>query len=515
MEGMGSANGALESFGPQLEQVQKFGAKAALLLWLWFDQQCEVMAEQVVAAGGLLVLGTSLQEGERIELQLRGRAGRQGDPGMTQLMFDVNDPLITNFGMQTFQQLAGTLLSSGNLLPYQESVLVDVLHREVQKGMENQWQMARLETKRYDEVLEVYRRNLYSLRRLILTGDSQQRNRVMHMFIQQWVDQIVATFIDPSAGPAAWTAETLDAASALSGFSKPQSSSGSSSPQQQQQRVSPLGALMWHLHRLVNPPEMLNKLQIEFRTLQDGVAYDTTAQTLLQLQQQAAAASSSNGTSSREQQQPQQRVASVPVNITEVPVLTAEQLQQLAAYLTEGKPLPWPLPRFQAGLKTQLALAAHARLFGTPPAAAYSSSTSNSTSSHSSSSNPGGAGGVIEPLALPEDWSASDSVLSTQRPPVNGRHAAKVSVLRSYLGTALIHAYELRHQSLRKLLVATSSAGGGGGMLDLDADLYLETYCRSVMLEWVDALWSCLLEVCVYSAVVMAGSATCWANQQV
>jgi hypothetical protein len=48
-----------------------------------------------------------------------------------------------------FQQLAGGLLSSGQLLPYQESVVVDMLHKEVQRSMENQWQMARLETKRY------------------------------------------------------------------------------------------------------------------------------------------------------------------------------------------------------------------------------------------------------------------------------------------------------------------------------------------------------------------------------
>jgi preprotein translocase subunit SecA len=60
-----------------------------------------ILLMQVIAAGGLLVLGTSLQEGERIELQLRGRAGRQGDPGTTQLMFDVGDPLIANFGMQS------------------------------------------------------------------------------------------------------------------------------------------------------------------------------------------------------------------------------------------------------------------------------------------------------------------------------------------------------------------------------------------------------------------------------
>jgi hypothetical protein len=47
-----------------------------------------------------------------------------------------------------FQQLAGGLLASGQLLPYQESVVVDMLHKEVQRSMENQWQMARLETKR-------------------------------------------------------------------------------------------------------------------------------------------------------------------------------------------------------------------------------------------------------------------------------------------------------------------------------------------------------------------------------
>jgi preprotein translocase subunit SecA len=55
---------------------------------------------QVKSAGGLLVLGVSLQEGQRIELQLRGRAGRQGDPGTTQLLFDVTDPLLASFGMQ-------------------------------------------------------------------------------------------------------------------------------------------------------------------------------------------------------------------------------------------------------------------------------------------------------------------------------------------------------------------------------------------------------------------------------
>lgn len=75
--------------------------------------------------------------------------------------------------------------------------------------------------------------------------------------------------------------------------------------------------------------------------------------------------------------------------------------------------------------------------------------------------------------------------------------AVQVQVLRNYLGTSLIHAYELRHLTLRRLLVSSSAgaAGSSSGMLDLDAELYLQAYCRSVMLEWVDALWSCFLEV--------------------
>lgn len=89
---------------------------------------------------------------------------------------------------------------------------------------------------------------------------------------------------------------------------------------------------------------------------------------------------------------------------------------------------------------------------------------------------------------------------ATEERLLNGITAAavQVSVLRNYLGTALVHAYELRHLTLKKLLVSSSASAAGvssSGMLDLDADLYMESYCRSVMLEWVDALWSCFLEV--------------------
>ena len=66
---------------------------------------------QVKAPGGLLVLvlvlGTSLQESRRFEQQLRGRAGRQGDPGSTQLLFDVSDPLVAVYGSGAQMQQVG------------------------------------------------------------------------------------------------------------------------------------------------------------------------------------------------------------------------------------------------------------------------------------------------------------------------------------------------------------------------------------------------------------------------
>jgi hypothetical protein len=291
-------------------------------------------------------------------------------------------------------------------------------------------------------VLEVYRQNLYSLRRLILTGDSQQRTYVMHMFIQQWVDEQVAALIDAEQGPRAWTAETLDAAAALDGAAgaggvAPAAASGHSSSG----KVSPLGALLWRIHRLVNPPELVNKLQVEFKTLVDGVAYDTTAQALLQLQlqqQQQAAGGGGGGGRVPPLQQPQQqqaqRLATVPLQVSEVAVLSRAQTQQLAGYLVQSQPLTWPTPQFQVGFKTQLALAAHAKLFGTPAAAAAAAGPRSSSSSSNSSSSDGAVskGGQQQQqqqqvvVQLPEEVCLPQGVLATQRPLVKGRYAAKV-----------------------------------------------------------------------------------------
>eukprot|EP00798_Chlamydomonas_sp_ICE-L_P024836 gene24836-10487_t len=97
-------------------QGQQFVVKAAVLLWLYLDQTCARYAEEVRDVGGLLVIGTSLQESKRVELQLRGRAGRQGDPGETAMICDAEDPVL-----KVYYQSAdmSTLLGSSvsNLYP--------------------------------------------------------------------------------------------------------------------------------------------------------------------------------------------------------------------------------------------------------------------------------------------------------------------------------------------------------------------------------------------------------------
>lgn len=73
---------------------------------------------------------------------------------------------------------------------YTTGPIINYVQNDIKRVTDNMWRSARLETKKYDEVLDSYRRNLYSLRRVILTGDAQQRKRVLYMFIQVLVHYV-------------------------------------------------------------------------------------------------------------------------------------------------------------------------------------------------------------------------------------------------------------------------------------------------------------------------------------
>ncbi|MEO6993797.1 MAG: accessory Sec system translocase SecA2 [Lacunisphaera sp.] len=124
--------------------------------------------EHVAALGGLFVIGTNRHESRRIDDQLRGRAGRQGDPGASRFFVSLEDPLLVRFGIDD--------LIPGKLRPLQPEAPLDhpMIHREVerlQRVVAGQNQEIRSTLARYSAVIERQRATLFDWRFAVLTGE--------------------------------------------------------------------------------------------------------------------------------------------------------------------------------------------------------------------------------------------------------------------------------------------------------------------------------------------------------
>lgn len=133
-------------------------------------------AEKVKDAGGLFVLGTQRNDARRIDNQLRGRAGRQGDPGMSLFLLSLEDDLLRIFGGEKVQNLMTSLkVSEGDAL---ESPFVLKIIKEAQKKVEGFHFDARKHVFEYDSVLDKQRRAFYRRRQAMLEriekGDVQE-----------------------------------------------------------------------------------------------------------------------------------------------------------------------------------------------------------------------------------------------------------------------------------------------------------------------------------------------------
>ena len=127
----------------------------------------------VARAGGLHVIGTGRHESARIDDQLRGRAGRQGDPGSSQFHVSLEDRLWRRFGSLEIDDLRRRLASTGHLpgepirLPGMDRVL-----RELQKKVEEEDQAVRREVLKYDLVVHVQREAMYAWRATLVQDDA-------------------------------------------------------------------------------------------------------------------------------------------------------------------------------------------------------------------------------------------------------------------------------------------------------------------------------------------------------
>jgi preprotein translocase subunit SecA len=153
-----------------------------------YKEQCEVEHKRVVEAGGLCIVGTERHESRRIDNQLRGRAGRQGDPGSSRFFLSLQDDLLRVFGGDRIQ---GLMLRLGmeEDVPI-ESKLITRRIAKAQETVEAQNFASRKHVKEYDDVMDKQRKAVYGLRRQLLEG-ADMKDRIFEI-----VDGILASFID-------------------------------------------------------------------------------------------------------------------------------------------------------------------------------------------------------------------------------------------------------------------------------------------------------------------------------
>ena len=143
--------------------------------------------EEVVAAGGLYVLGTERHESRRIDNQLRGRAGRQGDPGESRFYLSLEDDLMRRFNADRIAHIM-EILKTPPEVPI-ESKTVSRAIRSAQSQVEAQNFEIRKDLLKYDDVMNRQRHVVYDERRRVLLGADLQEQ------INTMIDEVVASYV--------------------------------------------------------------------------------------------------------------------------------------------------------------------------------------------------------------------------------------------------------------------------------------------------------------------------------
>src|SRR3984885_12947176 len=165
-----------------------------------FAADCKVEHDEVVALGGLHILGTERHEARRIDNQLRGRAGRQGDPGSSRFFLSLEDDLLRIFGGERVKNLMFRLgMTEG--VPI-ESRMISSRIENAQKAVEAQNFEARKHLLEYDDVMNKQRETIYNLRRSFLEGRDQKEFVIERA--DAIADELVETYCPREQHPDQW-----------------------------------------------------------------------------------------------------------------------------------------------------------------------------------------------------------------------------------------------------------------------------------------------------------------------
>jgi preprotein translocase subunit SecA len=164
-----------------------------------------VLGDGVVGLGGLRIVGTERHESRRIDNQLRGRSGRQGDPGSSRFYLSLEDDLLRIFGSDRIAGIMGRLgMEEGQPI---EHNLISRAIENAQKKVEAHNFDIRKHLLEYDDVMNKHREIIYSLRKDILTEEGIAD--VIHSMMDDMADTLIPTHTDPKAPPEDWDVQGL------------------------------------------------------------------------------------------------------------------------------------------------------------------------------------------------------------------------------------------------------------------------------------------------------------------
>ncbi len=138
-------------------------------LYAKYKSEIESEAQEVRSLGGLYIMGTERHESRRIDNQLRGRSGRQGDPGNSRFFLGLDDDLMRLFGGERIEKMVGALKLPEDE-PIEQGILTSVIENS-QKKVEGKNFAARKYVLQYDDVMNQQRNTIYADRRRVLNGE--------------------------------------------------------------------------------------------------------------------------------------------------------------------------------------------------------------------------------------------------------------------------------------------------------------------------------------------------------
>ena len=170
-----------------------------------YEEQIKEEKQKVIAAGGLKIIGTERHESRRIDNQLRGRSGRQGDVGESKFYIGLDDDLMKIFGGDAITRVYNTLGADENM-PIQSRMISKAVEN-AQKKVEGRNFSIRKNVLKYDDVMNVQREIIYNQRREVLDGEDIHEN-IVNM-ITTIAEETVSTYIEGEDGKAV-NAESLN-----------------------------------------------------------------------------------------------------------------------------------------------------------------------------------------------------------------------------------------------------------------------------------------------------------------